>query len=132
MAITNLKYPAGIVCWALTACLILYIAIYVGRADENSYGAWAYHVGNQPFYRLLFLIAIVGTSLYSFPVALLLLIIYASAATIVPTVGDLDETFLFGAPVSNCGTYNTKSTDRVGTTMYPLNDGVETRNIVGK
>ena len=82
---------------------------------------WAYNIGDQPLYRFLFLLLILFSVHYSFSFALLLALLFMMINSLVPLLTNLDETFVFGSPVTDCSIYNKKSVEEVGTPFYPLN-----------
>ena len=85
---------------------------------------WAYEIGDTPFYRLLFLLFILVIASYMnlFPVALMLVLLYLVTNSIIPMLTHMPEKFLFGAPLTDCNSYNKASVKRVGTPYYPLNN----------
>ena len=92
-----------------TICLfVVAMLVVVSRQTGSSYIDWAYNIGDQPIYRLLFLIVILVVSKCSFSVALLLAMLFMVINSMVPLLTNLDETFVFGTPVTNCSNYNTE------------------------
>ena len=108
---------------SLLACLVL-VGIIVGFSYNRgaAYIEWAYHIGDQPVYRLLFLVLIVLAAHYSYPLALLLALLFMVINSMVPMLTELDENFVEGAPVTDCAAYSKKNVDEVGTPFYPLNN----------
>ena len=108
---------------SLSISLIL-VAVIVAFSSKNGsdYISWAYHIGDQPLYRVIYLALILVASLYSFPVALLLVVLYMMINSMIPVLSELDETFVFGPPVSDCNVYSKESVKRVGTPFYPMQE----------
>ena len=73
------------------------------------------------FHLVQFLILIVFATHYSFSVALMLALLFMVINSMVPMLTDLDETFVFGKPLTDCSNYNKGSVDAVGTPFYPIN-----------
>ena len=85
------------------ACLILTLMIVsTSYGKGSSYIEWGYNIGDQPIYRLLFLLLIVFATQYSFVVALMLALLFMVINSLVPMLTELDETFIFGTPLTNC------------------------------
>ena len=104
------------------ACLILTLMIVcTSYGKGSSYIEWGYNIGDQPVYRLLFLLLIVFATQYSFSVALMLALLFMVINSLVPMLTELDETFVFGTPLTNCQNYKKESVEQVGTPFYPLN-----------
>jgi len=100
------------------------VLVYFSCKRNSSYIEWAYHIGDQPIYRLLFLIAIVLAAQHRafFPVAILLAVLFMVINSMVPMLTELDETFAFGPPLTDCGAYGSaKMVNKVGTPFYPVN-----------
>lgn len=107
---------------SLASCLILTLIIVCASYGKGaSYVEWAYNIGDQPIYRLLFLILIVFATHYSFSVALMLALLFMVINSMVPMLTELDETFVFGKPLTDCSNYDKASVDTVGTPFYPIN-----------
>ena len=107
---------------SLSACVILVVLIVaISYGKGSSYINWAYNIGDQPWYRLLFLLLVMLACQYSFPVALLLSLLFMVINSLVPLLTELDETFVFGAPVSDCSNYPKDRVISVGTPFYPIN-----------
>lgn len=108
---------------SIIACLIL-TTIIVGASygKGSTFIEWAYNIGDQPIYRFLFLLLILLSVHYSFSFALLLALLFMMINSLVPMLTNLDETFVFGSPVTDCGVYNKKSVEEVGTPFYPINN----------
>ena len=108
---------------SLLACLVL-VGIIVGFSYNRgaAYIEWAYHIGDQPVYRLLFLVLIVLAAHYSYPLALLLALLFMVINSMVPMLTELDENFVEGAPLTDCNVYSEESVKKVGTPFYPLNN----------
>lgn len=106
-------------------CVIFLVLLIVSFSSHRggSRLEWAYHAGDQPLYRLLFLtaIAVAAHRPSFFPVALLLTLLFMMINSMVPMLTELDETFVFGAPLTTCSAYNKKDVDKVGTPFYPIN-----------
>mgnify|MGYP007000225046 len=77
---------------SLSISLIL-VAVIVAFSSKNGsdYISWAYHIGDQPLYRVIYLALILVASLYSFPVALLLVVLYMMINSMIPVLSELDE-----------------------------------------
>jgi hypothetical protein len=106
---------------SLSISLILVSIIVAFSSKKGSdYISWAYHIGDQPLYRVIYLGLILIASLYSFPVALMLVLLYMMINSMIPILSELDETFIFGPPVSECNAYDKASVKRIGTPFYPL------------
>ena len=107
------------VCCLVLVVIIVCCSFYRGAA----YVDWAYKIGDQPVYRLLFLLLIAFACMHPsfFPVALLLALLFMLINSMVPMLTDLDETFVFGAPLINCNAYSKVSVNNVGTPFYPIN-----------
>ena len=108
---------------SIVACLIL-TGVIVGSSygKGSTFIEWAYNIGDQPIYRFLFLLLILLSVRYSFSFGLLLALLFMMINSLVPMLTNLDETFVFGSPVTDCGVYNKKSVKEVGTPFYPLNN----------
>lgn len=92
-----------------TICLfVVAMLVIVSRQTGSSYIDWAYNIGDQPIYRLIFLIVILIVSQCSFSVALLLAMLFMVINSMVPLLTNLDETFVFGTPLTNCSNYDTE------------------------
>ena len=107
-------------------CLILVIVLVCFSFKRGaSYIEWAYHIGDQPIYRLLFLIAIVLAAQHRafFPVAILLAVLFMVINSMVPMLTELDETFVFGAPLTDCGVYSAEDVKATGTAFHGMNGG---------
>lgn len=105
-------------------CLVLVVVLVCFSFKRGaSYIEWAYHIGDQPVYRLLFLLVLVFTAQHRtfFPVALLLALLFMVINNMVPMLTNLDETFVFGAPLVACKAYSAEDVQAVGTPFYPLN-----------
>lgn len=105
-------------------CLILVVVLVCFTYKRGgSHIEWAYHIGDQPVYRLLFLIVIAVAAFHRtfFPVALLLATLFMVINNMVPMLTELDETFVFGAPLTSCDAYSAASVKAVGTPFYPIN-----------
>ena len=97
--------------YAVLCIVVLTVVVYSGTPNR-AYLGWAYDVGDQPVYRLLFLLAVAFIAPYSFPVTLMLVLLYMLVATRVPVLADLDERFVlsddpneYGPPVAKCSAY---------------------------
>lgn len=108
---------------AVCCLLLVVVLVCFSFKQHSSYIEWAYHIGDQPIYRLLFLIAIVLAAQHRafFPVALLLALLFMVINSMVPMLTELDETFAFGPPLTNCGAYSAEEVKQVGTPFYPMN-----------
>jgi len=107
-----------------TLLLVAVVVVYSGKPG-GSHIAWAYHIGDQPLFRLLYLVAVVLAAQYSLPVALLATMLYMVINSMIPVLSQLDENFIWsgpqGAPVSSCDAYSAQQVKEVGTPFYPLN-----------
>ena len=112
-------------------CIVLLLSLIVvggivavGRTPGVSSMQWAYEIGSQPFYRLLFLLVVlvVASQVHFFPVALMLVLLYLVINSMVPMLMDLPESFVFGPPATDCSAYQKDSVHNVGTPYYPLNN----------
>ena len=107
---------------SLTATLILTLVIVAASYGKgSSYVEWAYNIGDQPIYRFFFLVLIMFATQYSFSVALLLTLLFMVIKSMVPMLTELDETFVFGKPLTDCDNYNSASVEATGTPFYPIN-----------
>ena len=115
----NPSHVASAVC---SLVLIIAIVSFSFRSGGRHL-EWAYHVGDQPLWRLVFLvlIAVAAHRREFFPVALLLTLLFMIINSMVPMLTELDETFVFGAPLTDCGAYSAESVKEVGTPFYPIN-----------
>ena len=115
--------------WIATLLLVAVVVVYSGKPG-GSHIAWAYHIGDQPLFRLLYLVAVMFAAQYSLPIALLATMLYMVINSMIPVLSQLDESFIWsgpqGPPVSACGAYSAESVKRVGTPFYPLNDNPTT------
>lgn len=112
-------------CIVLVLCIfVVSVIVVVGRNPGVGGIQWAYEIGSQPFYRLLFLLVvlIVASSTEYFPVALMLVLLYLVINSMVPMLTNLPESFVFGPPATKCDAYNRASVKSVGTPFYPLNN----------
>jgi hypothetical protein len=116
---------------SMQQCIVLLLSLIVvggivalGRSPGVGSMQWAYEIGSQPFYRLLFLLVVlvVASQAHFFPVALMLVLLYLVINSMVPMLMDLPESFVYGSPVNDCSAYNKDSVDFVGTSVYPIND----------
>jgi len=117
---------------AVSLALVAVIVVYSGKPGA-SHIAWAYHIGDQPIFRLLFLVAITVTSVYSLPIAMMMAMLYMVINSMIPVLSQLDETFIWsspGPPVSACGAYSASSVKQVGTPFYPLHDNAHVQQVV--
>ena len=118
---------------SVTLILVAVVVVYSGKPGA-SHIAWAYHIGDQPLFRLLFLVAVMIAAQYSFPIALMSVLLYMIINSMIPVLSQLDESFVFsgpqGPPVSACDTYSTQSVKRTGTAFYPLHDNESVQSIV--
>jgi hypothetical protein len=89
-----------------------------GKGSE--YVSWAYNVGDQPVYRLLVLLLILLAANHSFSLALMLALLFMVINSIVPMLTELDETFVFGSPLTDCGAYTKDAVQKEGTPFYPM------------
>ena len=69
----------------------------------------------------LVLIAVAAHHREFFPVALLLALLFMIINSMVPMLTELDETFVFGSPLTDCSAYSSESVKEVGTPFYPMN-----------
>ena len=104
--------------------VVVAVIVVVGRTPGVGGMQWAYEIGSQPFYRLLFLLVVlvVASSTEYFPVALMLVLLYLVINSMVPMLTNLPESFVFGPPATECDAYNQASVKAVGTPFYPLNN----------
>ena len=104
--------------------VVVAVIVVVGRTPGVAGMQWAYEIGSQPFYRLLFLLVVlvVASSTEYFPVALMLVLLYLVINSMVPMLTNLPESFVFGPPATECDAYNQASVKAVGTPFYPLNN----------
>lgn len=112
-------------CTVLLLSLIVVGGIVaVGRTSGVGSLKWAYEIGSQPFYRLLFLLVVlaVASQVHFFPVALMLVLLYLVINSMVPMLMDLPESFVLGLPLTDCRAYQKESVHNVGTPFYPLNN----------
>ena len=103
-------------------CALAIVAVIVGFSSQtgSNYVSWAYHIGDQPIYRIVFLVVVLIVSMHSFPVALMLVLLYMMITSMVPLLSELDETFVFGPPLTDCKAYDKKLVQEVGTPFYPM------------
>lgn len=107
---------------SLTASLILTLIIVAASYGKGAtYIEWAYNIGDQPIYRFAFLVLILLATQYSFSVALLLALLFMVINSMVPMLTELDETFVFGTPLTDCNNYTKESVEKTGTPFYPIN-----------
>jgi hypothetical protein len=93
---------------SMASCLILTLIVVCASYGKGaSYVEWAYNIGDQPIYRLFFLLLILFATQYSFSVALLLALLFM--------------VIVFGKPLTDCDNYKKESVDAVGTPFYPIN-----------
>ena len=117
--------PSGMRCIVLVLSIVIVaIIVAVGRTPGVGGMQWAYEIGSQPFYRLIFLLVVVAVASYTkfFPVALMLVLLYLVINSMVPMLTNLPESFVFGPPATECDAYNRTSVKEVGTPVYPLNN----------
>ena len=108
---------------SILACLILTVIIVGASYGKGAtFIEWAYNIGDQPIYRFMFLLLIMVAVHFSFSFALLLALLFMVINSLVPMLTNLDETFVFGSPVTDCALYSKKKVDEVGTPFYPLHN----------
>lgn len=120
--INHLTMPSLTEYASIASCLILTLIVVCASYGKGaSYVEWAYNIGDQPIYRLFFLLFILFAAQYSFSVALLLALLFMVINSMVPMLTELDETFVFGKPLTDCDNYKKESVDAVGAPFYPIN-----------
>jgi hypothetical protein len=118
MPLTSYSYISFL---SVLSCLILTAVVVCASYGKGSeYVSWAYNVGDQPVYRLLVLLLILFAANYSFSFALMLALLFMVINSIVPMLTELDETFVFGAPLTDCGAYTPDAVQKEGTPFYPM------------
>jgi hypothetical protein len=110
---------AQVISLGISFVLVAIIVAFSSRRGVKNI-AWAYHIGDQPVYRLLFLVAILWISTYSFSIAIMLVLLYMMINSMVPVLSELDESFVHGPPLTSCNVYNKDSVQQIGTPFYPL------------
>ena len=113
--------------WVSIFALVAVVVVYSGKPG-GSHIAWAYHVGDQPLFRVLYLIAVMFAAQYSLPVALLAVTLYMLINSMIPVLAQVDETFwngplqsnLSAPPLTDCRAYSKQQVDKTGTPFYPL------------
>lgn len=105
--------------------VVVALIVVIGRNPGVGGMQWAYEIGVQPFYRLIFLliVLIIASNREYFPVALLLVLLYLVINSMVPLISGLPEYFLHNAapPLTDCNAYDKESVKTVGTPFYPIN-----------
>ena len=113
-----------VVTWVSVFVLVGIIVVYSGR-PAGTHITWAYHIGDQPLFRLLYLLGVMFVADRSLPIAILAVTLYLLINSMVPVLSQIDENFIWntkdaGKPVANCGNYSEKSVEKIGTPFYPL------------
>jgi hypothetical protein len=115
----------NIIAIGLSVVLVLCITLLSAQTG-STYITWAYVIGDEPFGRMVFLICVaLIASYYSFPVALMLVVLYMLINSLVPVLSDMDESFIdianevFGPTLTNCSNYEKDVIARVGTPFSP-------------
>ena len=115
----------NVVACASVLILVAIVVVYSGK-PASSHVAWAYHIGDQPLFRLLYLVAVLFAAERSLPIAILAVTLYMLINSMIPVLSQVDEGFIWsgtqGAPVASCDVYSAESVKRVGTPFYPMND----------
>ena len=108
----------------LLSLIVVGVIVALGRTPGAGSMQWAYEIGSQPFYRLLFLLVVlvVASQAHFFPVALMLILLYLVINSMVPMLMDLPESFVHAPPLTDCNAYTKESVQRVGTPYYPMNN----------
>lgn len=118
---------------SVTLILVAVVVVYSGKPGA-SHIAWAYHIGDQPLFRLLFLVAIMVVAQYSFPIAMMSVMLYMVINSMIPVLSQLDESFVWsgpqGSPLSACNSYSAESVKRVGTPFYPMHDNTAVQSVI--
>jgi predicted membrane metal-binding protein len=119
---------------ALCSLVLIVVIVSFSFRGGGRHLEWAYHVGDQPLWRLVFLVLIAVAAHHRefFPVALLLALLFMIINSMVPMLTELDENFVFGAPLTDCSVYKSESVQEVGTPFYPMSvNGQESRRVDG-
>lgn len=109
------------------AVLVIIIGFFSTQV-EKSYPDFIHNLSDEPIYKFVALCIIVFVTHYSFPVGILLSIIFLFTITDIGLLSNLHESFT-GPPVNSCQIYNPKETQQIGTAFYPLNPNQSVENM---
>ena len=107
----------------LIYCVLFVLVIVIGIFStqvEKSYPDFIHNLSEEPLYKFVVLCIIVFITQYSFPVGLLLSIIFLFTISDIGLLSNISESFT-GPPVNSCQIYDPKETQQIGTAFYPLN-----------
>lgn len=108
---------------------IIYIFIFVfwivvsfySSKTENSYPVRIHQYVREPIYKIVVGILIVLLAQFNLALAILVMMVYLLMVLDINLLSDVNESFVFGPPVSSCSTYNAKDIKETGAPFYPMN-----------
>lgn len=109
--------------------LIIYIFIFVfwivvsfySSKAENSYPVRIHQYVREPIYKIVVGILIVLLAQFNLALAILVMMVYLLMVSDINLLSDVNESFVFGPPVSSCSTYNSEDIKETGAPFYPMN-----------